>query len=349
MATAMATIKDLSAACGLSVSTVSKALNDYPDVGEETKQLVRKFAAELGYRPNGIARSLKLGRTFNLGVVFSDDTESGFMHSYFAPVLQSFRMEGARQGYDITLITPHVGQTSMTYLEHCQTRRVDGVCIICAHFSDPEITQLIEGNLPVVIIDYVSNGCMCVMSDNRQGMSDLTRYVLSMGHRRVAYVTGDDNPVTTLRRATFLSTMHDAGITVPDAAIVQGRYHDPSATAEAVRALFTLRTKPTCILMPDDYAAIGGMNVIRDMGLRIPEDISVTGYDGVRLLKLCTPRLTTVEQDTERIGSEAANRLIRLIEHPKTTCPEILNVPSRLFVGDTVRDIHCDSPLSRER
>lgn len=335
----MATIRDLSNVCGLSVSTVSKALNDYPDVGEETKALVRRVAAELGYRPNGIARSLKLGRTFNLGVVFSDDTLSGFMHSYFAPVLQAFRMEAARRGYDITFITPHAGGGESSYLEHCQRRRVDGVCIISAHFDDPEIAQLIGGPLPVVIVDYVANGRMCVVSDNRQGMADLTRYVLSMGHRSVAYVTGDDNPVTTVRRTTFLSTMREAGVEVPPEFVIEARYHDPSSAGAAVRQLLERRSRPTCILMPDDYAAIGGMNAVQEAGLNIPGDMSVAGFDGVRLLRLCTPQITTVDQDTGTIGSEAGRRLIEMVEQPRTTCPEILTVPCRLFEGQTVRKL----------
>ena len=130
------TIKELSARCGLSVSTVSKALNDYPDVSEETRQQVRAVADEMGYRPNAIARSLKIGRTFNLGVLYSDDTESGFTHSYFSPVLQSFKQEAERRGYDITFITHNMGHSKMTYLEHCRYRNVDGVCIVCSHFDD---------------------------------------------------------------------------------------------------------------------------------------------------------------------------------------------------------------------
>lgn len=120
------TIKELSARCGLSVSTVSKALNDYPDVSEETRKQVRAVADEMGYRANAIARSLKIGRTFNLGVLYSDDTESGFTHSYFSPVLQSFKQEAERRGYDITFITHNMGHSKMTYLEHCRYRNVDG-------------------------------------------------------------------------------------------------------------------------------------------------------------------------------------------------------------------------------
>lgn len=143
------TIKELSARCGLSVSTVSKALNDYPDVSEETRKQVRAVADEMGYRANAIARSLKIGRTFNLGVLYSDDTESGFTHSYFSPVLQSFKQEAERRGYDITFITHNMGHSKMTYLEHCRYRNVDGVCIVCSHFDDSEVLQLVSSPLPL--------------------------------------------------------------------------------------------------------------------------------------------------------------------------------------------------------
>ena len=143
------TIKELSAACGLSISTVSKALNDYPDVSAQTRELVRVTAAQLGYRPSAIARGLKLGRTFNLGVLYTTDASQSFTHSYFSPILESFRAEAERRGYDITFITHRTGRNNMTYLEHCLYRNVDGVCIVCSHFDDPEVMELISGPLPL--------------------------------------------------------------------------------------------------------------------------------------------------------------------------------------------------------
>ena len=197
------TIKELSARCGLSVSTVSKALNDYPDVSEETRQQVRAVAHEMGYRPNAIARSLKIGRTINLGVLYSDDTESGFTHSYFSPVLQSFKQEAERRGYDITFITHNMGHSKMTYLEHCRYRNVDGVCIVCSHFDDGEVLQLVSSSLPLVTIDHVFNNRACIQSENRQGVEALTRHVLSMGHKKIAFVYGAEDTVSDIRLTTF--------------------------------------------------------------------------------------------------------------------------------------------------
>ncbi|MBR5287006.1 MAG: LacI family DNA-binding transcriptional regulator [Clostridia bacterium] len=329
------TIRELSKACGLSISTVSKALNNYPDVSEETREQVRAVAAQMGYRPNAIARGLKIGRTFNLGVLFNEDSGSGFTHNYFAPVLESFKTEAERRGYDITFIT-HRTTPKMTYLDHCLYRNVDGVCIVCTHFDDPEITQLITSPLPVVTIDHMFHNHTCIQSENRQGMADLTRYVIGKGHRRIAFVYGSEATVSGIRLTSFLREMNAAGLTVPEEHLISIPYHNPQKAREAVSRLLALSPRPTCILMPDDYSALGGLEAIAAAGLRVPQDLSVAGYDGVPLLQMCQPRLTTVRQDTVRIGREAARQLVHLIEQPRTTYPEIIPIPSRLLHGETV-------------
>lgn len=328
------TIKELSAVCGLSVSTVSKALNGYPDVSQETREQVLAAAERIGYRPSAIARSLKTGKTFNLGVLYTGD--GGLTHSYFSPVLEAFKAEAERRGYDITFITHNMGRTTMTYLDHCRYRNVDGVCIVCADFYAPEVAQLVNSDLPVVTIDHVFHNRACIQSENRQGIAELTRLAISKGHTRIAYVHGGDASVTDIRLTSFLRTMKEAGLPVPEAYIVSSLYHDPAATREATARLLTADPRPTCILMPDDYAALGGMEAITACGLRIPEDISVCGYDGVHVIQMCQPRLTTIWQDTQRIGQEAARQLVHLIESPRTTYPETIPIPCRLIDGETV-------------
>lgn len=331
------TIKELSALCGLSVSTVSKALNGYSDISEETRALVMRCAEENGYHASAAARSLKTGRTFNLGVLYQE--ASGFMHCYFAPVLQAFRQEAEHLGYDITFITHHVGKNTMTYLDHCHTRNVDGVCVVCCDFDDPEVIDLVTGNLPVVTIDYLFNDKTCVQSDNGQGMGDLVRYILSLGHRRVGCIYGADDKIAKTRVATFLREMRSAGCASPEEYIVRSEYHDPAASRVATEKLLALPNPPTCIIMSDDYAALGGMEAVYAAGLRIPEDVSIAGYDGVQLLQMCKPRLTTMAQDTTRIGQEAAKHLIQMIEEPQTSFPQVVSVPGCLIHGESVRKL----------
>lgn len=199
------TLKELAAACGMSVSTVSKALNGYADVSEATRECVQATASRLGYRPNTIARSLKMGRTYNIGVIYEDATESGFTHNYFSPILQAFKEEIERHGYDLTFITHRGGSHNpMTYLEHCMARSVDGVCLVCCvNYDDPEILQLQNANLPMVNVDRPHPRAICVRSNNEDGMDALVRYVLEQGHRRVAYIHGESFLVTDARVASY--------------------------------------------------------------------------------------------------------------------------------------------------
>jgi DNA-binding LacI/PurR family transcriptional regulator len=333
------TIRELSQKCGLSVSTVSKALNGYSDVSEETRELVRTMAKELGYRPNSLARALKTNRTFNLGVLFVDDNESGLTHNYFAAVLDSFKVEAERRGYDITFINHNIGKTNMTYLEHCRYRNVDGVCLACVNFQASEVMELVSGEIPAVTIDHLFHNRTCIQSENRQGIQELVRYVYSKGHRNIAYVYGHKSAVTDIRMAAFLDVMNELGLAVPDAFLQQGMYHDPAATYHVVKRMLAASRRPSCILMPDDYAALGGIEAASDAGLRIPEDLSITGFDGIKLIQRLSPRITTIAQDTVRIGQEAARQLVHLIERPRSTYPEIISIPTWLIPGETVRDI----------
>lgn len=330
------TIKELSAYCGLSVSTVSKALNGYPDVSEETKEQVRAAAQKLGYRANAIARSLKIGRTFNIGVLYKDQSGSGFTHSYFAPVLDAFRDEAEKRGYDITFITHSMGRSEMTFLEHCRYRNVDGVCIVCSDFADPEVVQLIGSDLPVVTVDDAFPGRVCIQSENAAGVAALVRHAVGMGHTRFGVVRGEDTSVTRIRLDCVRRTLAEAGLGLPQEYIIDGKYHNPAAAREATLRLLALDPRPTCLLMTDDYAALGGMEAIQSSGLRIPEDVSIAGFDGVPLIQLCSPRLTTVWQDTPRIGQEAARQLVHLIEQPDAVSPQVISIPCRLITGETV-------------
>ncbi|HML45861.1 MAG TPA: LacI family DNA-binding transcriptional regulator, partial [Clostridia bacterium] len=136
------TIRELAKKCGLSISTVSKALNGYAEISEETRGAVLSAAKEVGYIPNAHARALKTKQSYNMGVLFSDDKHSGLTHAFFSSVLESFKKEAEHRGYDVTFISHNIGTTRMTYLEHCRYREVDGICIACIDFWDPEVAVL---------------------------------------------------------------------------------------------------------------------------------------------------------------------------------------------------------------
>lgn len=333
----MASLKDISEKCGVSIATVSKALNNQSDISEKTRLRVIRVAKELGYAPNSFARALKTKRTFGIGVLFVDAAHSGLTHDYFANVLNSFKTTAEEYGYDITFLGSI--QSGMTYLEHCRYRGFDGVAIACVDFDNPEVTELVKSDIPIVTIDHSFFGRASVISDNVNGMKELLTYVHSRGHRRIAYIHGADSAVTRNRLSSFYKTAEELGIEVPDSYVKEAAYRDTKAAGEATKELLALKEKPTCILYPDDFSCFGGINAIKEQGLRIPEDISVAGYDGILFSRLIQPELTTFLQDTEAIGEQAAKKLIELIEKPRTTFAEQVVIGGRMFPGQTVRQL----------
>ena len=331
----LVSMKDIARRCGVSVATVSKALNDQPDIGKETREQIHKVAAEMGYVTNSAARALKANRTFNVGILFVDEQNSGLTHEYFSSMLESLKVEVESRGYDVTFINRSVGgQTS--YLQHCQYRGVDGVVIACVDFSDPQVLELVNSSLPVVTIDHVFNNRMSVVSDNVQGMEALVRYAYINGHRKLAYIHGERTAVTENRLTGFYRACEALGINIDDTLVRESRYHDAKVCEKVTRQLLSGPDLPTCIFFPDDYSYVGGLNAIREKGLRIPQDISVMGYDGVQLADILSPRLTTYCQDTRAMGKAAARGVIDLIERPRTTLTDRIVVPGHIRIRDSV-------------
>lgn len=333
----MVSLKDIAAACGVSVATVSKALNNQKDIGKETKERVCRTAREMGYLPNSAAKALKTNRTNNLGVLFVDEAESGLTHDYFSHVLDSFKRTAEQEGYDITFINCcKTRKNKMSYLEQVKYRGFDGVVIACIDFSSPEVVELINSDIPVVTIDYVFNNKIAVVSDNVAGMKELFTYAYQKGHRKIAYIHGADSSVTWSRLTSFYKTAKDFGVEIPDEYVKKAAYRDTKAAYEYTQELLVLSVPPTCILYSDDFAALGGIKAIKERGLNIPEDISVAGYDGIQVSRQLEPQLTTFCQNTEQLGSKAAKKLISLIESPKTTLIQQIIVEGNLFEGGSV-------------
>ncbi len=333
----MVSMKDIADKCHVSVATVSKALNDLDDIAPSTKKRIRDTAKKYGYHPNGSARTLKTKRSYNIGVLFVDKGRSGLTHDYFALVLDSFKREAEESGYDITFIS--AGARGMTYLDHSRYRGVDGVVIACVDFDDKDVLELINSDIPVVTIDHVFDNRIAVVSDNIAGMRDLVEYVHSFGHERIAYIYGDDTAVTRNRVASYYNTMRKLGIRTDDNYAIASAYRDPKLAGEYTRQLLDMSNRPTCILYPDDYSAIGGLNAIEEEGLSVPDDISVVGYDGLYVSQIMRPRLTTYEQNAGEIGRIAARSLIDLIRDPKGTLIEKITVSGRVLAGGSVKNI----------
>ncbi len=339
------TIKDVARSCGLSISTVSKVFNGYPDISEETRAQVMKSAREIGYQPNALARALKTNRTYNLGVLFVDDRLSGLTHPFFASVLNAFKAEAEARGYDITFINHHIGDTAMTYLEHCRYRNVDGVCLACVDFYTTEVAELVNSGIPCTTVDHVFNNRPCVLSDNQSGTSMLVNFACRRGHRRIAFIHGQRNSsVTELRINGFYRGMQANGLQLPAGYVLESTYGEMEDVRQKTLKLLRRPDRPTCILLPDDASYLGAQAAAQELGLRIPDDISFAGYDGIALTQALHPRLSTIRQDTDTLGREAARRLIDRVENPNTADTQPFIAPVQLLEGETIAVLEGGEP-----
>jgi LacI family transcriptional regulator len=335
----MTRISDIAVKCGLSIATVSKALNGSHEIPDSTVLRVRKAADELGYVPNANARSLKMRKSFTIGVLFIDKTASGLTHEYFSMILESVKREAEKHGYDITFIASESsGDKPVSYVERVRSRGIDGVVIASVDFNAPAVIELAKSGIPVVTIDYVYNGCTAILSDNDNGVASLVEYAYRLGHRKIAFITGEDTDVTRKRLAGFVRECGKLGLTIPDGFIQHAIYHDPATVSKCLNDIAKLPETPTCIILPDDVSSVATIVSSRLVNSKLNQ-ISIAGYDGIALSRMLEPVLTTYCQGSEMIGSLAASKLIERIEHPETFVPEQITVSGHLQEGGTIKAI----------
>lgn len=270
----------------------------------------------------------------NLGILYAEESGRGLTHPFFVLILNAIKGEAASRGYDITFIHPCADEDCA---EHCRRGGIDGVCMVCLDFRAPQFKALAESGIPCVTIDHIYKRVPAVLSDNETGVQKLVEYAIKKGHRRIAFIHGHDNSVVTRTRISqFNNTMAYHDLPVSQAYIRQGLYDDIGLTRKLVLELLRLPERPTCILLPDDVAYLGAQEAAWEMNLRIPEDISFCGYDGIPLTQAMSPRLTTIRQSSEDIGRTAARRLIELIEAPGTASRKPTIFPVELVEGGTI-------------
>ena len=336
----MVSLKDIATKCGVSVATVSKALNGHTDISAATKEKLLKAAKEMGYFPNSQARALKTNRTYNIGLMFVEEPGKGFAQEFFAKIISTFKTACEKAGYDITFINKGFGKQKMSFYEHCKYRNVDGILLTSGDFTDPDVYEIINSDIPSVTIDHIFDSSIAIMSSNEIGVEKLMDFVYEKGHRKIAYISGSNTAVSERRLRGFYKACEVRGIEINPKWLLQGDFHNPDVAYKLTKELLSHKDKPTCIFMSDDYSAIGGLNAVRDMGLSVPEDISLVGFDGISYSQIMRPKLTTYLQDTETIGKKAAERLISLIEKPETTFSEVITIDGWLLEGESVKDIN---------
>ena len=276
-----------------------------------------------------------------IGVLLEDAAKQGITQDFFATIIEGFKRVCNKKGYAIQFLNQEEGVERPTYLEQVKEHNLDGVLIATATDSD-ELFELVGSDVPVAVIDkdYDYDNTVNIQSDNAKGMQQLVEHIVSLGHRKIAYIMGQDNYVTNVRFNEFLKVCSKHQIKIPEEYIIRGEFRNIGLSAFHTETLLKLPDAPTCILYSDDYAAIGGMNVINARGLEIPRDISVAGYDGNEVLANIEPSITTIDQNNMLMGEAAAEKLIYNIENPDNPIYGTTTIESEFQYGRSVGQVY---------
>jgi len=335
----MITIKDVSKRSGYSITTVSKALNNYTDISTSTKQKILDLCEEMGYVPNISARSLVTQKSWTIGVIFQEVTGVGLQHPLFSKILESFKSVVEAQGYDIMFLSNSMGSKNGGYYEHSKRKQVEGVLVLCGEFGSDEMEQLYKGDIPTLLIDFEHEGVSQVTSNNLQGVDRAIKYFKELGHTKIANIYGGEYLyIGGWRKLAFEKALKKYKLELNEDYQVSGEFFSKESGYQAMKQLMKLKDQPTAIFCASDMIAIGAIQAIKETGKSVPEDYSLIGFDGIDVGQMINPRLTTIKQDTEKMGKIAANQILQMIsDKKKRRVTETITVDTYLVNGETTR------------
>ncbi|MWC29148.1 LacI family DNA-binding transcriptional regulator [Paenibacillus sp. MMS18-CY102] len=334
----MVTIYDIAKQTGLSPTTISKVLNNYHDVSEKTKAKVLQAAKEMGYLPNSSARTLTTKRSWTLGILFVESTGMGIRHPFFNAVIESFKSEAESRGYDLMFISKDIGGKETSYLEHCRYRSVDGVIVILLDPRNPGMQELLDSDIPCVLLDCESTKAGTVYSDNLNGGYQAIQYLQGLGHRKIAHISGGSYYFAGQQRQLgYELALQRLKLNKRPDYIIEGGDYTLESGYEAMLELLALEDPPTAVFAAGDNLAIGAMKALKEKGLRVPEDVSIIGFDDIELASYVTPALTTIRQDTKLLGTKAAEILIESIESVRSIVNIVL--PVELVIRESCKEL----------
>jgi DNA-binding LacI/PurR family transcriptional regulator len=332
------TIYDVAKLAGCSPATVSKAFNNYNGVNAVTYKKIMDAAEELQYIPNTNARALALRKTWLIGVLLSEDVGTGIAHPHFSEILQSFQSRAWEYGYDVVFVNKKLGNKEESYLEHCIYRGVDGVLLAAGATHTNEIQCVLSSELKCVSIEMVYPEKYTVISDNRMGTMQALEYLYFLGHRKIAHIACPLYSVAGQERyAAYKEFLKLKGLQENPKYIVEAEDYIPESGSIAAAKLLQQcwDDLPTAVFVAYDEAALTAMTTFQAQGFRIPEDLSVIGFDNLRVTGFTSPSLTTIEQDRITIGRRAADILIELIENKTMEEPIENRIPTKLVVRNS--------------
>ncbi|MBB6673264.1 LacI family DNA-binding transcriptional regulator [Cohnella nanjingensis] len=337
----MATIKDIAKQAGVSVTTVSRALNGYDDVNEDTRKKIKRIAEELSYSPNAVARSLVSKKTRTIGLIISDINRAGAKDAFAYEVLCGINDRAGDLNYDLLLFSTNPSkQMEKSYTALCKERNVEGAILSGLRLNDPYLQEVIDQNsFPCVLIDIPKTGdnVAYITSDSRIGAGMAVRHLLDGGHRQIAMINGHDQAfVSKERLAGFQDALEEAALAPRPDCVYDGSFTEDGG-AEAMYQILIRHPEVTAVFCASDLMALGALRTLERMGRKVPEDMSVIGFDDISIAAYCSPKLTTIRQDKYELGYQGAQLLIDMLENRTDNRKIMLN--NQLIVRESTRPL----------
>ena len=333
----MAGIKEIALRAGVSTSAVSKALNGYTDIGESTREHILKIAGELNYSPNIMARSLASQKPKTLGLIFSDIKETDSNGNIIYRLFLSSTRYCQNNGYEMLVShTDPESQKKKPLKTLCAERMLGGAVLYGFKLTDPYISQLRKLNMPFVLIDVFlpEPNTVTVTINNEAAIFEMLSYVVSRGkHSKVVFVNGlADTDIAKIRLQAYVKARDGLGL-ASDFIQCNADFLEDKAYAQT-RRLLKEHDDISCFFCASDLMAIGVMRALHESGKKIPEDIAVTGFDGIQIIEYLTPPLTTIMQDFKKIGQLASQTLIDMLNQKHSG--KIVFAPYNMHKGQSV-------------
>lgn len=301
------TIRDIAKEAGVSVATVSHVINKTRFVSDELQERVKKVIEELDYHPNLMAGSLRRKKTNTIGLIVPDNS-----NPLFAELSRAIEDIGFSSGYSVMLCnSAYDFEKELKYIRTLRSKRIDGLIIIPTTTEPGHINQLVENKMPVVVLDRTVPGVKAdmVLVDNFQGTHDAAMHLIKLGHKRIGYIDRPfDLPHSLDRVRGYSKALEDKGIKLQKDLIVKSGFSYEDG-AKAMQILLKQKLVPTAVIAFNDITAIGAIWAIKNQGLRVPEDISIIGFDDIPQSSYTVPRLTTVHFPKYKMA-EAASKLL---------------------------------------
>jgi LacI family transcriptional regulator len=331
------TIVDVARESGVSYSTVSRVLNGFEFVKDSTREKVLEAAGRLGYVANLQARSLAGGRSNIIGLVVP-----ALDNGYIVEITRGIDEEIARANYELMLYTTHRHRSKESlYVNTIANGLSDGVLLMIPLIQTDYLHALRERNFPYVMIDQTDNDNLSnvVDSTNWQGAYEATDYLIKQGHRKIAHILGLEVLSSARERLDgYKSALNAHQIPYNKAYVVEGDFTHPKGYT-MMQQLLQLDDRPTAVFAANDLSAFGAMQAIRDAGLRIPDDISIIGFDDIPEAAMMSPKLTSVRQPLEQMGREAARLLLEVIDSAEDRPLRRITLVTRLIERESVKKI----------